>query len=183
MHDQLFKWFAVYTKPRWEKRVSQLLSKKRIENYCPLNKVQRQWRDRKKIIEEPIFTSYVFVKISPNEHRAVLETDGVFNFVYWLGKPAVIKDEEITTIKKFLSEYECVELEKTKVDVDDVVRVTRGPLMYKEGKVIDVMQKTVKLKLPSLGYALVVHIDRHHIEKIKSFSSDQSFPGLRESAN
>jgi len=85
-------WYAVHTRPRWEKKVAGQLAKKRLEYYCPLNKVQRQWSDRKKIILEPLFTSYVFVRLSETEHLPVLQTDGVLSFVYWLKKPAVIQD-------------------------------------------------------------------------------------------
>jgi transcription antitermination factor NusG len=57
------KWYAIYTRPRWEKKVNFLLQGKGIESYCPLNKVRRKWSDRIKTIEEPLFKSYVFVKI------------------------------------------------------------------------------------------------------------------------
>ena len=61
------QWYAVYTRPRWEKKVASLLTKKKIENFCPLNKVVRQWADRKKTVYEPLFTSYVFVNTSETE--------------------------------------------------------------------------------------------------------------------
>src|SRR5215211_2634080 len=93
------KWYAVYTKPRWEKKVADLLTRKQIENYCPLNKVKRQWSDRKKIVMEPLFQSYVFVRVPKNMLTMVRETSGVLNFVYWLQKPAIIRDEEIDLIK------------------------------------------------------------------------------------
>ena len=64
-------WYAVYTKPRWEKKVAGLLERKGIESYCPLNKVQRQWSDRKKIVMEPLFQSYVFVHVGAGEHLGV----------------------------------------------------------------------------------------------------------------
>src|SRR5206468_12120920 len=99
-------WYVVYTKPRWEKKVADLLTRKGIESYCPLNKVKKQWHDRKKIISEPLFTSYVFVHISVHSHNNVLQTSGIINFVYWLGKPAVVRDDEIDTIKSFLDHYE-----------------------------------------------------------------------------
>src|SRR5688572_20945239 len=103
------KWFAVYTKPRWEKKVVKLLVEKGIENYCPLNKVRRQWSDRIKLVEEPLFKSYVFVRVCEEDRTTVRMTDGVINFVYWNGKPAIIKDKEIQAIKLFLDEHENVE--------------------------------------------------------------------------
>src|SRR5690348_11347756 len=96
------KWYAIYTKHRWEKKVSGLLVQKGIESYCPPNKVRRRWSDRMKTIEEPLFKSYVFVRVADAARTAVRMTDGVINFVYWNGKPALIKDKEITAIKRFL---------------------------------------------------------------------------------
>ena len=93
------KWYAVYTKPRWEKKIDTALIKKGVESWCPLQKVEKQWSDRKKIIEDPLFKSYVFVRIDGTERTKVLMTDGLLNFVYYLGKPAVIKNEEVEIIK------------------------------------------------------------------------------------
>src|ERR1700674_4638266 len=95
-------WYAVYTKPRWEKKVANQLERNQIEHYCPLRKVSRQWRDRRKIILEPLFTSYIFVRLADTEHIPVRKTEGVMNFVHWLKKPAVIRDEEIDIIRHFL---------------------------------------------------------------------------------
>ena len=75
------KWFAIYTRPRWEKKVNLLLQEKGVESYCPLNKVKRKWSDRVKIIEEPLFKSYVFVKVSDEEKTTVRMTACVTNFV------------------------------------------------------------------------------------------------------
>src|SRR5258706_5427248 len=94
------QWYALYTRPRWEKKVADLLEKKKVEVYCPLNKVKRQWADRKKIVYEPLFASYVFVYVSEREELNIKQTDGVINFVYWLNKPAVIRNEEIDTIRR-----------------------------------------------------------------------------------
>lgn len=173
MQDSLSPhWYAVYTKPRCEKKVSHLLTKKHIENYCPLNKVRRQWSDRKKIIEVPLFTSYVFVRLLQSEHKIVRETGNVFNFVYWLGKPAIIKDEEIMAIRKYLWEHEKVELERIAVNVNDTIRIKEGPLVTMEGKVTDVAKRTVKVLLPSLGFALIVSIDKHVVEKVDVNGTD-----------
>ena len=159
-------WYAVYTKPRWEKKVAGLLTRKRIENYCPLNRVQRQWSDRKKIVMEPLFQSYVFVYISINEHSKVRETSGILNFVYWLQKPAIIRNEEIDVIKKFLNEYHHIQLEKSVVNLNDKVRIIGGPLMSREGNVLEVKNKTVKVLLPTIGYALVAEIEKINLEKV-----------------
>ncbi|MBL7742112.1 MAG: UpxY family transcription antiterminator [Chitinophagaceae bacterium] len=160
------QWYALYTRPRWEKKVAELLEKKRIQVYCPLNKVERRWADRKKVILEPLFASYVFVHVSEKEHLSIKQTDGVINFVHWLNKPAVIRNDEIDTIKKFLNEYDHVSVEKTNVNLNDRVRIINGPLMMWEGNVVEIRTNTVKITLPSLGQTLVAEIRKDNLETI-----------------
>jgi transcription antitermination factor NusG len=159
-------WYAVYTRPRWEKKVASLMAKKGIEHYCPLNKVVRQWSDRKKIILEPLFKSYVFIRITQEGLLKVRQTDGVLNLVYWLGKPAVIRDEEIETIQRFLNEHENVLLEKTEVNINDEVCIMTGPFLDHKGRVIEITNKLVKVHLPSLGYAMVAKVARESVRVI-----------------
>jgi transcription antitermination factor NusG len=157
-------WYAVYTKPKWEKKVAELLTRRGIINYCPLNKILKQWHDRKKWVEEPLFTSYVFVHIHPREFTEVKRTDGVINMVYWLGKPAVVRDEEIITIKSFLGSFQQVQLEKYRIKPEDTVHILDGPLRNRKGKVLEVYHKTVKVILPSLGYTLVAKVEKASLE-------------------
>jgi len=152
------KWHAIYTRPRWEKKVNGLLESKGIESYCPLNKVRRKWSDRIKTIEEPLFKSYVFVKISDEARGEVRLTDGVINFVYWNGKPAFIKEKEIQTIKRFLDEHENVELVKMEFKPSQRVKIIAGPLMDQEGKVLEIKNRVVKVAIDSLGYILIADI-------------------------
>ena len=154
------KWYAVYTRPRWEKKVNGLLLQKGIEAYCPLNKVRRKWSDRIKTVEEPLFKSYVFVKINDEDRTSVRMTNGIVNFVYWNGKPAVIREKEIQTIKRFLDEYENVEVMKMELAEGDRVQVIAGPMMDKEGKILEVKNKTAKVCIDSLGYMLIAYIDK-----------------------
>ncbi len=166
MHSLTKKWYVVYTRPRWEKKVTALLKRKEIEHYCPLNKITRQWSDRKKMISVPLFTGYVFVCIDETEKLPVRITDGVINFVYWLGKPAVIRNEEIDAIKNFLNDYKDVQLEKTNVNPNDTVRIISGPLITQVGQVVSVKNKTVKVILPSLGYMMQAEIETYKLQII-----------------
>jgi transcription antitermination factor NusG len=166
------KWYAVYTKSRCEKKVAQLLSQKGIEHYCPLNKIQRQWSDRKKIVYEPLFTSYVFIRIPLGEQLTIRKINGVLNFVYWLSRPAVIRNEEIEIIKQFLNEHSFARLEKVDVTINDRVRVASGPFMEQEGKIVSIKNKTVKIMLPSLGYLMYVEIETAKVKIIRETVSD-----------
>jgi len=162
------KWFAIYTRPRWEKKVNLLLQEKGVESYCPLNKVARKWSDRVKTIEEPLFKSYVFVKVNDEEKTTVRMTTGVMNFVYWNKKPAIIKEKEILTIKRFLDEYRDVHVLPMELKLNDRVRVTSGSFMDREGKVLGIRHKIVKVAIDSLGYILVAHIERSKLISVQS---------------
>jgi transcription antitermination factor NusG len=76
----------VYTRPRWEKKIATLLDNRGIENYLPLNKVVKQWIDRKKIVHEPLFKGYIFIKIADKEKWDVKLIDGILNYVHWLSQ-------------------------------------------------------------------------------------------------
>ena len=154
------KWFAVYTRPRWEKKVHKLLQEKGIECYCPLNKVHRKWSDRVKIVEEPLFKSYLFVKVNEDEKTPVRMTDGVVNFIYWLGKPAIIKEKEIETIKRFLNDHHDVEVRPIDIAAGKKVMVQSGILMGKQGTIKKVLHKKVEVVIESIGFILTAYIDK-----------------------
>lgn len=178
MNQPAKNWYVVYTKPRWEKKVAKQLQQKGIEHYCPLTRVQRQWSDRKKIIYEPLFNAYVFVHLEETQQLPVKQTDGVMNFVYWLKKPAVIRQDEIDAIKRFLNEYQSVKLEKTQVNINDQVRIISGPLMERQGNVLEIKNKTVKVSLPTLGYTLVAEIEKANIEILSNFGINANSPAI-----
>ncbi len=159
------KWYAIYTRPRWEKKADRLLQERGISSYCPLHKTKRQWSDRIKLVELPLFTSYVFVHISESEMQFVRSSPGVLNFVYWNGKPAIIKEKEISDIKRFLDNYEEVEAVQTDVKPGDKISVAAGPLMDQKGRVLDVKKKIVKIRIESLGYNLVAYVDKKKLVK------------------
>ena len=168
MADNEKCWYAVYTRPRSEKRVDTLLQKKFIESWCPLQKVQRQWSDRKKIILQPLFTSYVFVHITKQQHIAVLETDGVLNYVHYLGKPAIIRNEEIQIIKKYLQEGEAEITTQSweSLEEDIKVQITEGVFMQNTGTLIKTGKKRMFVKLESLGQVMVVEFPANYVKPI-----------------
>lgn len=154
------KWYVVYSKPRWEKKLYAKLLEAGLEAYCPLNKVKKKWSDRMKTVEVPLFTSYVFVRILENEKSKVRETPGVVNFVYEEGKPAVIRDKEIEKIQRFLEEYHNVEAVSSEFYKDQIVRVNEGIFVDEQGKVIDTQNNRVRIVIKSLGYDLIADFDK-----------------------
>jgi len=157
-------WYAVYTKPRWEKKVAGRIADKGLEVYCPLNKVRKKWSDRYKVVEEPLFKSYVFVCIEEDQQTNVRLTDGVVNFVYSEGKPACIRFQEIDMIKKFLNEYQDVQAAPLDLKAGMRVRINAGIFMDAEGFVIDQKNKLVSVQLETLGYELTARFDIANLE-------------------
>src|SRR6478736_8838352 len=164
MNENIKKWFAIYTKPRWEKKVNSILLLKGINSWCPVQKTERQWSDRKKIIEDPLFKSYVFVKINDDEKLPVLQTEGVLNFVHFLGKPAVIKDEEIEIIKSFLLEKDAKINIRSLQDFkeDDKVVIKHGIFMDNTGTVIRAAAKKIYVRLESLDQVMIVEFPANY---------------------
>jgi transcription antitermination factor NusG len=158
-------WFVVYTKPRWEKKVYKLLVENSIDSYCPINKIRKKWSDRYKIVEEPLFKSYVFVHIDESELTNVRMIDGVLNFVYWNKKPAIVKDFEIDNIKKFLGEYEHVEIVPIEIQPNDTVRIASGAFMDMEGKVMQQLGQFVEVEIKSLGFKLIAKVEKSRLIK------------------
>jgi transcription antitermination factor NusG len=148
-------WYIVYTKLQCEKKIAALFIKWKIENYCPLNCVKSNVYWRSKRVCEPLFKSYVFVYISEDQISRLMRVEGVISFLYWLGKPALIKNNEIEVIKEFANEYQDIKIERIKVDMDEAVQIIDEPSYKMEGKFISVKNKTVKVNLPSLGYTLI----------------------------
>jgi transcription antitermination factor NusG len=159
------QWYAVYTRPRWEKKVNGLLHEKGMEAYCPLNRVKKKWSDRMKWVEEPLFKSYVFVRLTADEMADVRTIAGIVNFVYWLGSPAVVKDKEIEAIRKFLNEYDDVQVEPLELKKDTKITIRKGAFMDKEAKVVRVLSNNkVQVVIESLGYALVAVVQRSNVQ-------------------
>jgi transcription antitermination factor NusG len=162
------KWLVLYSKPRWEKKVDAALIRKGIESWCPLNKIEKQWSDRKKIIEEPLFKSYVFVKISTEERTDVLITPGVLNFVYHIGKPAIIRDEEIKNIREYLLIDDVVvdTISSNAFSENTKVRVRHGVFQDAEGTILRGGKKKVYVQIESLGQIMIVEFKSDYLISI-----------------
>lgn len=149
-------WYVVYTKPKWEKKVASQLILKGINCYCPLKTHIRQWSDRKKKVEIPVFNSYVFVQIEDINRNKIFEVTGAVRYLFWLGKPAVVRDEEINVLKKWLSSPEDIEISIAPLKVGDVVELDSGPFISQKAQVKEVNKTHFVLVLESLGCVLKI---------------------------
>jgi transcriptional antiterminator RfaH len=133
-------WYVVYTKARNEKKAALQLEKSGIDVYCPTIKEVRQWSDRKKTVEVPLFSSYLFVHLAPKEVR----------YLFWLNRPAIVKDQEIETLKRWLS-GEVLSAKVQNLQAGDSLCIHKGPFKGKDGVVQSVNANRVQLVLKELG--------------------------------
>jgi transcription antitermination factor NusG len=152
-------WYIIYTKAKCEKKVASIFTKKRIENFIPMNSKQVISGRKRKVVQKPLFESYLFANIEEGEIRKIKMLDGVVNLVYWKQHPAIIQKEEIEVIRDFTSVHQNVIIEKTRVNMNDAIKVIDGPRYSIEGNILTVTNISFKVNLPSIGYALVARIE------------------------
>jgi transcription antitermination factor NusG len=164
------QWHVIYTKSKWEKKVDDKLLQQGFDSWCPVEKKERYWTDRKKIIYVPLFRSYVFVKASKEDYTKILSTIGVVNFLYFEKKPAIIRDVEINEIKKYLglatpnTSIEIVDL--TNLPPQTKVAINQGLFMNRRGEVIKASKQNVFVRLESLNLVMIVEFKPHEVSPI-----------------
>lgn len=162
------KWYAVYTRPRFEKQVLKGLLDQGIDAYLPLIKTMRQWSDRKKMVEIPLFSSYVFVHIDRRFYDQVLQTHGVVKYITFEGKAATIPPDQIDNLKIIVNSNEKVETTWETRRKGDKVIVTAGSLKGLRGELItDGDRKRVLVRIDSIDQNLTVEVHPSLIDKIK----------------
>ncbi len=162
------KWYAVYTRSRFEKQVLKGLEDQGIEAYLPLIKTVRQWSDRKKTVEVPLFSSYVFVHIDRRFYDLVLQTMGVVKYITFEGKAASIPADQIDNLRIIVNSDEKVETTWETRRKGDKVMVSAGSLKGLRGELIsDGDRRKVLVRIDSIDQNLVVEVHSSLIEAIK----------------
>ena len=162
-------WFVFYTKSRQEKKVNELLLKRGFEAYLPLQLVMRQWSDRKKKVEVPLFNSYIFVNVEEHLIQDVLQVPGVAWNIRLNGKPAVLHQRELDIIRRFIATGLLIETHGTDETyaVGDWVKVMDGPLKGTDGILIDFHNKEYfAIVLEAIGQTITVQLDRQIVRKL-----------------
>lgn len=156
-------WYVVYTKPRSEAKVAERLAEEGVLVYLPFITETKQWSDRKKEVTKPLFTSYVFVKIDQKQYEIVRRTIGVVNFIYHLGKPAIVRQIEIDAIKQFLHKVETASIE---FEPFDEVIVNYGPLKDKKGIIQKVDKNRLRIILLDLQTSIIADIEKEDVKRL-----------------
>jgi transcriptional antiterminator RfaH len=149
-------WYVVYTKPKWEKKVAEKLTEIGIECYCPLITQIKEWSDRKKKVEVPLFNSYVFVQLEDINRNSVFQISGVIRYLFWLGKPAIVKDSEIDIIKTSLKAPTISDSAVTSLQVGDRIKLEAGAFTNQDAIVQEISNTHYILVLESLGCVLKI---------------------------
>jgi transcriptional antiterminator RfaH len=166
MEDPL-RWYALHTKSRQEKKLATRLTDRGVEAYTPLRKTLKQWSDRKKMVEEPLIRSYVFVKINRLSYDMVLNTPGAVRFIWFGGEPAAIPDRQIDLLKRVTGTAADVSVIPSGMGPGTPVKVIVGPLSGLTGELISVAGKRrVIVRIDHLDQALSLSIPAALLERV-----------------
>lgn len=151
------KWFVIYTKANQEIKVTEQLNEIGISCYCPTVTIIKQYSDRKKKILKPLIPSYVFVFTEERRRNDVFSVFGVVRYMFWLGKPAVVREKEIELMKQYLNdEFQSVSL--TNFTKGQLHKISEGIFKGKIGRVIEIQKNKIKLQLESLGMIVILRL-------------------------
>ena len=150
------KWHVLYTKPRHELKALERLAQKGFEVYCPMKTTLKQWSDRKKKVSEPLLPSYIFIKISEKKQAIPLTDPSVLNYIFWLGKPAIVRESEVDTLKGIINKEKVQEFEITKLKTGDKIEIKKGLIKSKNAIIKTISNNYVTAELKQLGMTIVL---------------------------
>lgn len=165
------RWYAVYVKSRFEKKTAKLLEDRHIEVYLPLLNRLKQWSDRKKMVEEPLFKSYIFVHTDLKNYYDILNTPGIVKFVGFGGHPVPVPDNQIVAVKQFVGEYDDA------IDFDELQNIHEGQMveiMYGEmkglvGRLVSFQGKQrLVVDIESVGHSIPINISRSQVRLLQN---------------
>ncbi len=159
-------WFVLYTKSRYEKKVADGLRQKSLEVYCPMRKTKRKWSDRYKWVEEPLFRSYCFVRLADKDRSEVFGVPGVVRYLFWLGKPAIVRDEEIEGLQEMLRNFDHDHIALREFDVHDRIKVKGGALDKLEGEIVEKRGSKLQVFMEALQVVVFVDLRSANVERV-----------------
>jgi len=161
------KWYAVYTRPRAEKQVNQRLMDARIETFLPLQKTLRQWSDRRKMVEKPLLSSYIFVKTQPKFFPVVYKTVGVVRIITFEGQAVAIPEYQINNLRLIINSDTKVEVTTEKFEKGDLVEVVAGSLKGLMGELVKTgSRKRFLVRIDKIEQNIILTISPAFLKKI-----------------
>ena len=161
------KWYAIYTNPRAEKLVRDRLLEAGVEVFLPLQKTYRIWSDRKKLVEVPLLSSYVFVKVIPKDFPKVYQSSGVVRFITFEGQPASIPQNQIDNLRLLINSETEIEISSEKFEKGDNVEVIRGSLIGLTGELVTKgPHSRVVVRIDRLDQNLIINIPMTFLRRL-----------------
>jgi transcriptional antiterminator NusG len=161
------RWYIVYVKSRAEKKIAERMLRFGLEYFLPTIKVMRQWSDRRKLVEVPLFNGYLFVRTTPEAFTQVRMVEGVVNFVKMEGKYAILRDEQLEAIRTFIATGLPVASAPADFEPGTKVKVTYGPLKDFQGELVEVKnEKQFVVRLEAIHQVLLVNMPAAYLEKV-----------------
>lgn len=153
------QWYVLYVFSRKEKKILETLSRSGFEAYLPLMKLRKQWSDRKKWVEEPLFKGYLFVFTDKTGLQECLSIPGVLFVIKQEGHPAVIREEVIRNIQITLTHPEYLTVSSEIFFPGQQVRVTEGPFTGFQGTIVRSAGKTrLMVAIDQLGKSITLEV-------------------------
>ena len=163
-----YQWFVMYTAPRSEKKVEQRLKEKGLEVYLPIVEEVRQWSDRKKKVQRPLFNGYIFVYTTKDRLWESLQVAGAVKFVNFAGEHATVRESEIATLKRIIETGMAVEVETSgDIETGQQVKILGGPLEGFQGECVQKGNKDYFIiRIPSINQSMLVNVPHKFLEVV-----------------
>jgi transcriptional antiterminator RfaH len=150
-------WYVICTKPNTELKVASQLNSLGINAFCPSYSFIKKYSDRKKKAEKPLMPRYVLVKMLEKDRTNVFAVPNVIRYLFWLGKPAIVRHEEIEILKNELEGYQSIS-NKSSLNVGNDFAIPYGPFKGINGKILNFSNNRMRLELKNIGLFLTVNI-------------------------
>jgi len=159
-------WYALYTRPRNEKKIDGELNKLGLNTFLPVKTITKLWSDRKKVIKEPLFPSYVFVYANLKERLMALQPRGVIRMVSFNGQPTRIPEDQINAVRRIIESGQTPVVHPYFAK-GDKVQIVSGPLAGLEGFVIEHRGTShLIMSIDCIRQSLSVRIDSGNLKLI-----------------
>jgi transcriptional antiterminator RfaH len=161
------KWHVLVTRSRHEKKSAQLLTSKGLEVYLPLQKVMRQWSDRKKLVDVPLFSGYIFIRYDESRRQEVLNVPGIVRFVRYDKQDATIPEDQVRAIRMAIDEDIEMDVTELRFTEGEEIRIISGPFRGVYGKIINYnSRKKIMISIDIIGKNIVIETGKTRIEKM-----------------
>lgn len=154
----MLNWYVLLVKTRNELKIAKLLEVRGVHVYCPVRIEHRQWSDRIKKIKAPLLPSMLLVNIAEANRADVFDVPGTIRYLFWSGKPAIIPQLEIDTLKSFLQQNQITSHELETLNLGDTMPLDSYGFKKTEGIIEKVSNNVCWIRIKNLGFILKLQV-------------------------